>query len=382
MRALVPVVAAVALAVGAAELIVRFAVPQGAVLAAPGQRAGHFSPDDVLSYRLDARSHWVHTGDRNEFVVDYWTTAEGFRGSAPGAPACAGREVLCLGNSFVEGWGVPFERSFLKLSEAALAATGRPLCLTNYGMSGYSSCQSYLLAKQLLREKARPVVYFFAPGTPFDDQEFLRGANLDANKLATGVDAMKLGSPRPGAGPPRLLALAESARPTLESSALFRMLLRALRNRYEVDRIVPGDPATDRFFFTREKVDWRAPLEDTMRHLVALHEQCTAAKVPLLVVLVPYGHQVAAHEWTEGRKRQKLAPATVYSAGGMTEVARRLGERGVPVLDLLAPFRAAARADRPLYFALDIHFNAAGNELAAAELTKWLSARPELAEAR
>ena len=379
LRALAPIAAAVLLALGAAELVVRLAFPQLAVLPAPGQKPNRFSPDDVLGYRLDRSAHWVQNGDRGEFAVDYWTTPAGFRTSAPGAPACAGREILCVGNSFVEGWGLAFEKSFLKVAQVALAQAGKPWCLANYGMSGYSACQSWLLVRELLREKARPVVFFVTPGTAFDDAEFLRGANVDAHGLATGVDVMKLGAPRPGPPPPAALALAERLRPTLESLALFRMVLRSLRNRYEVQRIVPGDPATDRFFLTREGVDYRKPLEDTMRHIAAMQAACAQAHVPLLAVLVPYGHQVAGYEWSEGRLRQKLEAGRVYPAGGLGQIGARLAAAGVPVLDLLPALKAASKPERHLYFTLDIHLNEAGNAVVAAELARWLAARPELA---
>lgn len=372
LRAFAPVLAAVAAALVGAEMAVRLLVPHLAVLSASGQRPNRFSPDELLGYRLDRSTHWVQNGDRNEFAVDYWTTTGGFRTSAPGTPACSGTPLYFVGNSFVEGWGLPFEKSFLKLAEAEVRKQGKNWCFENYGMSGYSACQSYLLVRDLFKTQARPVIYFVTPGTAFDDQEFLRGATLDQQGLATGVDLMKLGAPRPGAPPPPALAKLESWRPALEALALFRMVLRTLRNRYEVQRIVPGDPATDRFFLTREGVDYQKALADTMRHIDAMQALCRGAGVPFLAVLVPYGHQVAGHEWSEGRLRQKLEPSKIYPAGGLAEIGTRLAGSGVPVLDLLPVCKAASRPERRLYFALDIHFNEAGNALVAAELARWL----------
>ena len=46
----------------------------------------------------------------------------------------------------------------------------------------------------------------------------------------------------------------------------------------------------------------------------------------------------------------------------------------IPVLDLLPPMRDAAEAGRRLYFGVDVHWSAAGHEVAARSVAEFLIA--------
>jgi hypothetical protein len=240
-------------------------------------------------------------------------------------------------------------------------------------MSGYSTVQSYLLLTDLLRTR-RPaaVMLVFTPGHLFDDQRFLEGALVGEDGLATGMDVLAVGTRAPSRPDPWLLRAANAAKPRLEGLALFRLVYRGLVNRSKAAGIRIGDPATDRFFFTRANVDYEAPLRTTLRYVDAMREACRGAGVPFLVVLMPYGHEVAHDEWALGRRRERLDAGVLYPDQPMTDLESRLRARSVPTLNLLPFLRSEARPDHPLYFKLDIHLNEHGNERVASALARWL----------
>jgi hypothetical protein len=61
------------------------------------------------------------------------------------------------------------------------------------------------------------------------------------------------------------------------------------------------------------------------------------------------------------------------------QIAERLTQDGIPVLDLLPQFLAyAEQTGDPLYFEGDKHWNVAGNRLAGQVIYTWLGQHPEL----
>jgi len=351
---------------------VRVALPRAAIMPGENRAPDHFVPDDALKFRLEPNARWTQHGDRDEFSVEYRTGVEGFRRGGDDTPAADAPRILVLGNSFVEGWGVAFESAFINVAGRALSAAGARVELVNYGMSGYSTAQSYLLLQTLVPQKPWGALLLLTPGNLYDDRDFLRSAAFGPDGLATGVDILRMSEPAPRAPDPWYLTLADRLKPHLRGSALFRTVYRGLYNRHQVGRIRPGDPDNDRFFFTRPGVDYEKPLSETLRYVDAMHALCRAQGVRFLAVVMPYGHQVAAYEWADGRRRERLEAGRVYPEAPLLDLATRLESRGIPVLNLLPALQRETRPDRPLFFRLDIHLNEAGNRLVGEELARWL----------
>ena len=113
----------------------------------PGERADqhrdHFQADPHIGWRMrpHARFHWTVDGHEAEYLAD----AEGFR-TGPGAGAQAepgGREVILVGDSFVWGFGVPYEATVSAQLEHLWPGTR----VKNLAMPGFGVDQIVLTAR-------------------------------------------------------------------------------------------------------------------------------------------------------------------------------------------------------------------------------------------
>jgi lysophospholipase L1-like esterase len=103
--------------------------------------------------------------------------------------------------------------------------------------------------------------------------------------------------------------------------------------------------------------------EEADRYFTWLARQLALRGRRLLVVLAPQKYTVYAP------LLQAPDPGPEASVHYLAEVERRLAARGIAVVDLVEPLRAAARsaleADSLIYWGDDTHWNAAGNDIAA-----------------
>lgn len=135
-----------------------------------------------------------------------------------------------------------------------------------------------------------------------------------------------------------------------------------------------GLEKTREAIFDRHLPHFRHLLAQTAEPLGRLQHLAAGAGAPLMVVLIPDELQVDAE-----LRREVLALTPARDDAEFDwdrpnrELAERVTELGVPVLDLTAAFRAAAGQQR-LYRRNDSHWNLAGNALAAELLADWLRA--------
>jgi hypothetical protein len=132
------------LAMGLAEMIVRWLAPQQLIV----QRPELYRPMDSLGYAHRPNVHLtVNTGDRS---VTMYTDSSGFRVGAKGRPAGRYR-VLLLGDSFMAAMQVEYEQSLPGLIEQCFATrTGQSAAVWNAGVAGWDPPQYYLQARRTL----------------------------------------------------------------------------------------------------------------------------------------------------------------------------------------------------------------------------------------
>ena len=104
----------------------------------------------------------------------------------------------------------------------------------------------------------------------------------------------------------------------------------------------------------RQTQDARGAVVEDIRRMADL---CRERGVAYLVVIFPNRYQIEEVSYTRARFNEMLA--------------RDLEDRGIPVIDLFPLFKQAASRD-PLYLA-DTHPNAAGQEIAAAAVARWVT---------
>lgn len=376
------VVGSILIALGVAEGVVRIALP------APPPRPDHveralpgillFDPELETRYQPNAQTRI--RSQYGEFDIRYEINELGLRDRSLSRNALPQLRVLALGNSFVEGWGVSDEDSFLRIAERRLAdrperESTRSIRLVNGGISGYGAAQSYLFFQRLL-DKVRPdlVVFFYVSTMVYEDHRFLARAEKDPAGLAMGlsIDALlQDGGPPSQASSPHGVADLPAVQLAAEYSALARLLAARFSNRLDQQRIAAGDPQTDLLAGLRADPETLPELHrPSLQHVRAIARLSATARLPFLLVHLPLPHQLSPYEWDRGRTayrlEEKIYPAQDRAV--VSEFCRLERLQCLAAHDVLQKGAARSKADPKLFYDYDFHLNATGNQL----LGEWL----------
>lgn len=354
------------LAFGVAELAVRWLAPQALT---EGDRY----------YRSDAELGWALTSDgqgvlnnRVDFSTHVRTNHLGMRG---GPPAGSHPGILGVGDSFMFGYGVEEEESFLAVAAQRLG--GEAL---NAGVPGYDVCQAVDLAARLL-------------------------PRLDADAI---VLSAFVGNDERDAGEGRFRMVAQDGvfyEPGKQDRAksLRRRLLHPIFAHSHLVRLIRFSPlaeALEARFFGQASLRRRAlgsllsTFEDPPPEIVLEGNRMTReclprlrrlgeeAQVPVLVVLVPEKLQIYPELLARGIESAGLAGLRFDPEAPERRWLGLAAAAGIPALELLPALRQDAAAGRPLYFRADRHLNVAGCRRAGellAEALRDLLAKPPAA---
>ncbi len=288
------------------------------------QHRAHFVADPELGWRMRPGSsfEWDVDGFRARYDAD----EGGFRTGSRGGPAPERpRRIVLVGDSFLWGFGVPFEETCGALLESALPGS----TVDNQAMVGFGLDQIW----QTLRHRALPrqpdlvIAGLFIDdfNRSFDAFRPTEGFNKPTFRLAGDALVRATAGDRPG----------RAARFLERRSRLFTALRRA-------------DRRLGRTLGAGEWWSRNAAILDAMRHDAA------AASTPLLFVHIPY------------REAIPFPALAVY-----------MEEHGARFLDL-PPWTAEQR--ERLFFPTDVHLNASGHAHLAKALERWIRDQlPELA---
>jgi hypothetical protein len=332
------------LAFGGAELAVRWLAPQAL-------------PEGDRYYRADAELGWTLKSDeegvlsnRVDFSTQVRTNALGLRG---GPPAGGHPGVLGVGDSFMFGFGVEEEESFLAVAARRLG--GEAL---NAGVPGYDVCQAVDLAARLLpRLDADAVVLSAFVGNDERDAGEGRGRMV----VRDGVFREPGSQERPKSLRRRLL------HPIFVRSHLVRLI-----------RFSPLTEALEARLFGKASLRQRAlgsllsTFEDPPPEIVLegnrLTRECLPrlrrlgeqSGVPVLAVLVPDKLQIYPELLAREIESASLSGRRFDLQAPERRWLRLVAEAGIPVLELLPALREEAAAGRPPYFQADRHFTVEG----------------------
>lgn len=324
--------------------------------------------------RFDPELGWSKTplaeGKRKtrEFDVTYRVNELGLRDDAMSSPAKpAGTfRVLMLGDSFVLGYTVDREHLFVDQLERWWKAEGRAVDVINAGTEGYSTDQEALWLSENGAAFAPDLVVAF----PYE------------NDLYWNAQTSYLRFPKPrieADGTPEHRVLVDPGKKSpIESTALGSLIAHmtsgekppmwSFSDAQGEERRVPtewasyfADPAAQSFM-----QDAYARTRGAMIHL-----QKTCEKLGAKLVVVPIPGKACVHEQAltalESYIGSKSNPSAATGTSGWSPdrpVDTFLGmcrDLSIPALDPRPALKAAAREDGDLYFAVDWHFNGAGN---------------------
>lgn len=323
-------------------------------------------PDPLreVAFRPDATARVA--SPQGEFDVEFQTNALGLRDAPLSGAGADEFRVLVLGNSFVEGWGVEAQQTFLRVAEQQLRRQlgGRKIRLVNGGQSGYGAAQSYLTA-QVLQQQVRPdLIVLVLTGTmAYSDREFLSKARLDANGIAAGLtDPSAFASIAPRKPEPRRAGFVAGLG---NYSALVRLVEQRFTNRAAINAIEAGDPRSDLFAAYRAEQSRVGDIyEPTLRHVGALADFAEANGARFLLVHLPMPFQVSDEEWSEGRQAYRLGEGSFAAEEAVVKAF--CAEQDYPCAFSTGTLKAAAAssaAGQPLYYRYDFHLNARGHRV-------------------
>lgn len=328
----------------------------------------HFVSDPVLHHR--GLPHVT----RHVRGVELRTNSLGLRGREPPAEKDGGTfRILMVGDSVIEGGGLPLEETIPARLQSLLTAAGcgRRFEVLNGGVAGYSPILEYLFIKHVgLGLHPDLVIVNFDMTDVHDDVVRTVTAVLDGRGLPLAVPSDPIRETAILLPPPPVwlggigrslndLALYQAFRKSQAGQRLLgpvKMTPEALAAYGLV-----GDVVHDPMAITRDgdfpglARGWAL----TERYLVGIRDLAREQRVPFVLVVYPHPHQVAADESPEGRRQLGAGPG-LYASARPFERLEALGRRaGFPVVNLLPLFRAR-RAEGPLFRVTDIHHTAAG----------------------
>lgn len=278
-----------------------------------------------------------------EYSVEYSVNNDGLRDeSVHPEPKPAGTvRILLLGDSFAWGSGVSYERIWPVVFERDCRANGLPVDVVKAGVSGYDTRQEVLYLERLLPlYHPDMVVLAFLPNDLFTN---LPIAENDSTETARALEQDSLLVRNQGDKSSRLQIVTLFKRLLISHDYLYSKLY------FNTDR--------SRFFTLPMDARLKRQCEITRELLSRGASYCQSRKTAFVVFSIP-------------QEIQLLVKARDYRFEGIDvdfidrefgQFARERGFPWIPVLPALVERYRAESAD--LFFRLDGHLNAAGNEV-------------------
>ena len=362
------------LALGAAELVLRWFFPQRQYV--PQLRIV-YEPDPDMGYRLKPNVHTDMGFDTNHLGLrDY----QHYRRQKPAGVY----RILCLGDSFTFSI-TSLADSYPKQLEKLLASAPRKIEVLNCGVSGYGTDNEYYYFKKVaLGLQPDLVLVGFYVGNDISDNydhpsyTAIEGILVRRNKARrlSAEDIRRMKRRKLFWESFHLVRLIKN----LEYSGLFRSLRRLssdTRRKMNQERSKCVADTNRRIHLPPEqfspalKVGW----QKTLDYLERMYQLARQRGVKLCVVLIPDAMQFDTPEVLRikkalGDKYQWDQPQKALLA----QAARR----GWLMLDV-APYMRAHWQGEQIFYCGDTHFNERGNRLLARALAHWLRGyQPEL----
>lgn len=295
------------------------------------------------SYYGVTRSSWLYTYtpnsefdiDNNEFKFHYKTNSLGIRERETPYSDTAVNKILCLGDSYTEGLGAPYDSSYPRLLGLILNRQGFNNEVYDAGIAGSDPFYYYILLKQKLLQ-TKPD-YVLATFNSSDIADYVFRGGMERFK-PDGTVAYNKG-------------------PWFEKYYSKSYLVRLWVNRvcgYKEQNLFVKKKDADKVY-----LDAVAKYAELFKQMQAL---AYSNHFKLLVVIQPIAKEVT-QTFTARDKRLNMA---------FTKMAELLQQQNVAYINMVPPLKKVLNANN-LYtysYPVDVHFKPAGYYLFANELQK------------
>ena len=340
---------ALGVALGLAELVVRWLAPQQLVL----ERPDVWQAVDSLGWvHRPGLNTTINTGERTVRLI---TDRDGFRVGQAGRVA-GKKRILLLGDSFVEAMQVEYEQSFAGLLEARLAQRFKyAVAVRNTGVAGWDPPQYLIQARRTL-DRDRPDLVVVA--VYLGNDVVLKRIEYYPPRAPTEVHPLRL--PRRLSGRELIDALLYPVNDFLKvRSHLFIFF----KTRLNVVLTRLGLTAEEFPVALLRKEAGSPRWSTTARILSDIRDLARAHGAPTLFVLIPAPYQVDTSEFHRALKGFRIDPGAVDLAQPNRLLTTAMSAHHLDVFDVLPDFRRAERAGTHLYGDVDLHLSPAGNDL-------------------
>jgi hypothetical protein len=354
--------------------------------------AGFFVEDPVVGMRHvpSRRSHMNSEAGR----VPVRINSRGYRGREYPWDAPSGPRIVALGDSFTFGFGVEDDATYPARLEQALAS--RHVEVINTGLAGMGpDNEARLLAVDGPALRPDLVLVGFFVGNDLVDVLVGDGRMrledglpaVDDALLAAWYRPLRPGSllPRPLASSPASLGLPVPFKSALRRHSHAYRYLTGQVGRLRLAWQVRGDAAPtapeltpfhqEAFCLRRYPPEFDLAWTRAKAALGEIKSWCDAHGARLAVIAIPTQSQVEPEAWAAVVRTYGLREEDFDLEKPQRILAAFAAERGIPLIDLLSPLRAARASDGPLYFSRDTHWTPRGHAVAADEILRQLTAR-------
>ncbi|OIO07160.1 MAG: hypothetical protein AUJ52_10785 [Elusimicrobia bacterium CG1_02_63_36] len=299
---------------------------------------------------------------RIEWDVLYSINSKGFRDREYAPPTPEG-SLLVVGDSFTEGYGIDFEKCYVKLLEKDLREERPELRVYNGGLSGRG-----------IPEYRRVYEEAFAsdPGI---------GAvvmGLDVSSDILPADRTGPEPAAPSAVPVRHRFFYPFKRFFSEHSVLYNFVRRPAKISPELRYLLERVGLMTDYAATTQLPFWdggdRTRWEATTRELLKFAAAVNASGRGFAVLLIAHKSQIEDDFFDYQMRLWKMNVSREERFGFNRYLVDFCARNGIPVLDMTGPMREEnARNPKSLFFRTDGHWNPAGHAFVAARLAEFVA---------
>lgn len=344
------------------------------------------APDKIVRYSfIPHKTCTIKTG---EFQVEYRINEHGLRDDSftIQKPNNTFR-ILFLGDSFTEGQAVELSQTMVKRLQEELNSTslGQKYQTINGGVAGYSTILEYLyLVERGIKFNPDLVIVNLNMTDFTEERASLKYAKRDKNGEIKGVFIeRKRRLPQKlddfltsSSFLYNLYLLKEEKIINLKDRILAKLSQKPQpqHTKSQTD-ITPGDLDRDLFAITRdiEETKFEELFSPVTNRLLTMKQYLNGRQIPMIVTLIPNGHQIDKSQWSVGRREWQLTEEK-YPQKINSRLAEFSQNNNMLFIDPTQDLKnyLLEHPDSRLYYELDGHFTPLAHQIVASGIMNFL----------